>query len=47
MKREHIVMIAIIAAIVLGLWKFTRPEAHAEPQKSEKDVYVGKRVEIA
>ena len=35
-------MIAILVALIVGLWRAGRPTAHAEPQKSEKQVYAEK-----
>jgi hypothetical protein len=32
-------MIIILVVLVLWLWKWTLPTAHAEPQKTEKQIY--------
>lgn len=35
-------MVIVLAVLILWLWKYTRPVAHAEPQKSEKQIYAEK-----
>lgn len=38
-------MLAVLAALVIGRWQF-KPVAHAEPQKTDREIYEEKGAEI-